>query len=125
MIDIDFGVKRPSMRRHLSCIGVIGKMLMPVLDASLGHQPLLNYMLNLYYFSTCHVYKYHVMSHIRYSGMSFSKPAKYERFYWGGGGDGDAYYSKHLAALLCPLLEEVKPRLTSAIGKWLRLHTCM
>ena len=50
--------------------------------------------------------------------MSSREPNKFERFYWEGGKDGDASYSKTLAVrLLWPALDLVKDKLATAVGK--------
>ena len=50
--------------------------------------------------------------------MSSPTPAKFERFFWGGGQDGEAYYIKHLTFLIPPVIAPLKSILTSAVGKF-------
>ena len=50
--------------------------------------------------------------------MSARKPAQFDRFFWEGGEDGNAYYSKEFGAkFFWPALDPVKYKLAAAIGK--------
>ena len=58
--------------------------------------------------------------------MSSRAPAKFERFFWGGGQDGEAYYIKHLTSLIPPVIAPLKSILTSAVGKFsIALNPCI
>ena len=50
--------------------------------------------------------------------MSSRKPAKFQRFFWGGGDEGSAYYSRNLAVGTWSLFDPLKYVLTSAVGKF-------
>ena len=49
--------------------------------------------------------------------MSSEQPAKFERFFWEGGEDGEAYYSRLVAEKFWPGLDPVKYKLAAAIGE--------
>ena len=48
--------------------------------------------------------------------MSSQEPGKFQLFFWGGGEDGSAYYSQHLAVEFWFTLEPAKCKLATAIG---------
>ena len=48
--------------------------------------------------------------------MCSSKTTKYQRFFWSGGEDGSAFYTKNLAIHLRNSQDTVKYMLASAIG---------
>ena len=49
--------------------------------------------------------------------MSAGKPTKFQLFFWGGGEDGEGYYSTNVVVLYWPPLDSaVKYKLAAAIG---------
>ena len=49
--------------------------------------------------------------------MSSRDAGKFQLFFWGGGEDGSAYYSRNAAVSFWPVLDPVKDMLASKIGK--------
>ena len=49
--------------------------------------------------------------------MSSQEPTEFQLFFWEGGEEGSAFYSRNLGVLCWPLMDPAKHQLGSAIGK--------